>query len=317
VAEPGTQRRAVIDVGTNSVKLLVADVAADGVTPVHEASEQTRLGRGFYETHELQPGPVAATAEAVARYAAEARALGAPSCRVLATSAAREARNAGALLAAIRTAAGLETEVISGGQEAAWGFRGVASEPALQDRRLLVLDVGGGSTEFILGRRAEVWFRASHPLGGVRLLERLPPGDPPAPAELARVRAGLADFLAAHVTPALGAAFRANGAPETVVGVGGTPALLAHVRAGRADFDRALVEGAEFGRAEFQALVERLWALPLARRRALPGLPPERADVILMGAAIFEAVLTAFDLPALRASTRGLRFGALLEPAAA
>src|SRR5271163_2103881 len=115
-----TVRRAVIDVGTNSIKLLVADVRGHDVQPVLEESRQTRLGKDFYETHRLQPEAIARTAEAVTRLAGQARAQQAATIRVIATSAARDAKNPGDLTATIRTACGLTTEIISGEQEAEW-----------------------------------------------------------------------------------------------------------------------------------------------------------------------------------------------------
>ena len=185
-------RRAVIDVGTNSVKVLLADVEDEVVRPVWETSVQTRLGHGFYEARVLQPGPVAATAVAVANFARDASARGAESVRVVATSAARDAVNGAELVRAIRHASGLSTEVISGDTEALWAFAGVATHPSHQGVRLLVLDVGGGSTEFILGERsrglpAHVVYHGSFPVGSVRLREAFPPADPPARGELAQI----------------------------------------------------------------------------------------------------------------------------------
>jgi exopolyphosphatase/guanosine-5'-triphosphate,3'-diphosphate pyrophosphatase len=291
-------RRAVIDVGTNSVKVLVGDISPDGeVTPVVETSEQTRLGRGFYETHRLQPGPLAATAAAVERFAHMARKVGATSLRMIATSAARDAENRGELLASLESAAGVRVEVISGDTEADWAFAGVCSAPGLAHSRLLVLDVGGGSFQ----------------LGSVRLFEQLQPGDAPTAADLARARSELAAFLRREVTPALAPALEMD-RPEQVFGVGGSTSILALIKAGVPVFDRELVEQTRFARGELSALVERLWSLPLAERRQLPGLPPERADVILIGAAIYEAVLLVFGFPELRVSTRGLRFAALVQP---
>jgi len=144
-------RRAVIDVGTNSIKLLVADIAGGVVEPVLEMSEQTRLGAGFFETRQLQPQAIAQTARAVASFAAKARELRAVSTRVIATSAARDAVNPGELTSAIESAAALKVEIISGEQEADLAFQGVNTDPELAQHPLLLLDVGGGSTEFILG----------------------------------------------------------------------------------------------------------------------------------------------------------------------
>src|SRR5437762_12061285 len=122
-------RRAVIDVGTNSIKLLVADVAGHEVRPLLEESKQTRLGRGFYETHRLQPEAIATTAKAVAKFAEMARERRAASIRVIATSAARDAENPSELTSAIEQVAGLKVEIISGDQEADWVFKGVTTDP--------------------------------------------------------------------------------------------------------------------------------------------------------------------------------------------
>ena len=307
-------RRAVIDVGTNSVKLLVADVDGAAVQPVFEQSHQTRLGHGFYETHQLQPDAITRTAEAVAHYAATARELGADRLRVIATSAARDAKNPADLVAAIQQAAALPLEIISGDQEADWAFQGVLTNPALVDSPLLLLDVGGGSAEFILGNGGQNHFRHSFPLGSVRLLEKFPPADPPAPEELPRCRAWLQDFLGREVAPLLLPALRRETTAESVhfVGTGGTASILGAMEAGLTQFDRDRIEAARLSRDRLRNRVEELWRLPLERRREIPGLPANRADVILMGAAIYEAIMTQFDLPELRLSTRGLRFGAVL-----
>src|SRR5581483_1703046 len=163
-------RRAVIDVGTNSVKLLVADVSGQDVRPVWEDSKQTRLGSGFYETHRLQPGPIASTARAVALFAGLARECKAVAIRVVATSAARDAVNVADLVSAIEGESGLKVEIISGEQEAEWVFHGATTDPELARQPLLLLDVGGGSTEFIVGQGEHKHFRHSFPLGTVRLM---------------------------------------------------------------------------------------------------------------------------------------------------
>src|SRR4051812_15330984 len=142
--------RAVIDVGTNSVKLLVAEIRGTQINPILEESEQTRLGQGFYETHRLRRENIENTAVAVAQFAGLAKHWGAGSVTVFATSAARDAENSKELIDAIKRASALDLRVISGDQEANWVFRGVTTDPAFRARNLLVMDVGGGSTEFIL-----------------------------------------------------------------------------------------------------------------------------------------------------------------------
>lgn len=308
-----SRRSAVIDVGTNSVKVLLADVFGSTVEPVWETSEQTRLGAGFYDDHRLRAGSIAATADAVARFTREARKRGAETVRVLATSAAREAVNAAELLSAIRTASGLETEVIAGDMEAEMGFRGVTSHPLLKVGRTLVLDVGGGSTEFMFGVGGRLVFRHSFPMGSVRLFEKLRPSDHPGDRGLNEVEKWLHAWLELEVAPPLQPLFAGEGNPERAVGIGGTISILALIHHGQREFDRDLIERTLFQAEEFHALTRRLWSLPLSERRILPGLPPERADVILTGAAIYSAVLTLFRIPRLVASTRGLRFAALME----
>lgn len=329
---PRSERRAVIDIGTNSVKLLVADVSADTVEPVWEGSEQTRLGRGFYDDHRLRPEAIADTAKAVAGFAATARAQGAAHLRVIATSAARDAVNAGELLAAVEAASGVAAEVISGEQEADWAFQGVLTDDSLGSQPVLILDVGGGSTEFILGHAGRTLFRDSFKLGSVRLLEAARLSDPPAPAELSASRAQLRAFLDREVRPRLAphlAALNLNRSAEhrsagtvepsnaeqcsalQLVGTGGTTSILARLELQLPNYDRDRIETVRFAADRLRWHVERLWSLPLATRRELPGLPPKRADVILFGAVIFEAVMEAFAIAELRVSTRGLRFAAV------
>jgi exopolyphosphatase/guanosine-5'-triphosphate,3'-diphosphate pyrophosphatase len=312
------KRRAVIDVGTNSVKLLVADVGAASVRPVWEESEQTRLGAGFYDSHCLQPRAIAQTAEAVATFARAARTHGAAHVRVIGTSAARDAVNAAELCAAIARAAGLTMEIISGAQEAEWAFRGVTTDPVLAARPLLIMDVGGGSTEFILGHRGAMHFRHSFPLGSVRLLERLKIFDPPSAEDWRRCREEISATLEREVLPLLMPHLTGEFAENlTLVGTGGATTILARIHGGMTDFNRERIERIGLSFAEVRQHREGLWSLPIAARRQVPGLPPNRADVILYGAAIYESVMNSLHLDALRISTRGLRFAAVLPDAPA
>jgi exopolyphosphatase/guanosine-5'-triphosphate,3'-diphosphate pyrophosphatase len=309
-------RRAVIDIGTNSIKVLVGEVSEGLVVPLEESSEQTRLGAGFYETQELQPVSIARTAEAVARFVALSRDAGAEAIRVIATSAVRDARNADELIQAVRRSSGLRVEVISGDQEAEWVFRGVTSDPTLHGRQLLILDVGGGSTEFILGDQGHHRFRQSFPLGSVRLLEMLRPGDPPSILDLAGCRDWLRTFFGREIGPAMEATLnRATSEGVTLVGTGGTTTILARMEHQMTDFDRTRLEGTRLTQRQILEYMVHLWSMPLVRRKKIVGLPPNRADVIIMGIAIYEAVMEHFGLGEVYVSTRGLRFGALLDVA--
>ncbi|MSU57918.1 MAG: Ppx/GppA family phosphatase [Pedosphaera sp.] len=315
---PRKRRRAVIDIGTNSVKLLVAEVNGHVVRPLCEDSKQTRLGRGFYSTRKLQREPIAKTAAAVAQFARTAREWKARSIHVFATSAARDAKNSRALLKAVKRASGLEVEIISGEQEADWVFQGVTTDARLKRHPLLLLDVGGGSTEFILGHGDHKHFRHSFPLGTVRLLEKFPVSDPPKPAELAALRKWLRDFLRTHVHPRLGPELRSERKLDPqhgvvqLVGTGGTTSILARMEAKMEGFDRQRIERKRLTLARVRAHVKKLWRLPLAARQKIVGLPRKRADVILPGALIYETVMAELGFKQLRVSTRGLRFAAVM-----
>jgi len=312
-------RRAVIDVGTNSIKLLVADVSGREVRPVHEESRQTRLGQGFYETRRLQPEAIAHTAAAVWEFAEIAREKNAGSIRVIATSAARDAVNPGDLTTAIQRAAGLKVEIISGEQEAEWVFQGVNTDAELARQPLLLLDVGGGSTEFIFGHGARQHFAHSFPLGTVRLLEKFPHSDPPTPGEFAACRDWVKNFLQQEVRPQLEPALRhevksGSGTGQTrLVGTGGTTSILARIEKKLDRFDRERIESTILSRDQVSACRKQLWGVPLARRKEITGLPRLRADVILTGVVIYEAVMEEFDFKQLRVSTRGLRFAAVMD----
>ncbi|HEX4263600.1 MAG TPA: Ppx/GppA family phosphatase [Verrucomicrobiae bacterium] len=311
--------RAVIDVGTNSVKLLVAEIRGRDVRPILEDSKQTRLGHGFYETHRLQAEPIEKTAKAVTAFAAKARELKAESIRVVATSAARDAINPQDLVSAIEVASGLKVEIISGETEAEWAFHGVTTDPALATRPLLLLDVGGGSTEFILGQGDYKHFRESFPLGTVRLMEKVPHSDPPRREELTECRIWLKTFFETEVQPKLapkmnwgGEIYSANTGLQ-LVGTGGTASILARMELKAEDYNREAIEATRLSLERVRWHVRNLWSRAFAEREKIIGLPPKRADVILTGAAIYEAVMEQFGFAELRVSTRGLRFAALMD----
>jgi exopolyphosphatase/guanosine-5'-triphosphate,3'-diphosphate pyrophosphatase len=306
-------RRAVIDVGTNSIKLLVADVRGHEVQPVHEESRQTRLGKGFYQTRRLQPEPIACTAEAVWDFAQTARDRGASSIRVVATSAARDALNPTDLTNAIERAAALKTEIISGEAEAEYAFRGVTSDPALADKPLLLLDVGGGSTEFIVGHGGHKTFASSFPLGTVRLIENFPHGDPPTKAEFTACQKWVKDFLKNEVRPKLYPALSAAPGNTTLVGTGGTTSILARVFKRLDRFDRDRIDRTILDYDQIVACRKQLWSLPLSERKEIPGLPKLRADVILTGVLIYELIMAEFCFDQVRVSTRGLRFAVVMN----
>lgn len=314
MTEPAKSIRAVVDIGTNSVKLLVAEISDKGVTPLHEASEQTRLGRGLYESGILAPEALSDTAKVLEDFAAEADRRNANSIRVVATSAARDAKNGNELAVVVKQTTRSELEIISGDQEADWVYRGVSSQPGLPDKPLLVSDVGGGSTELILGSEGTCRFARSFKLGTVRQLEHTKLSDPPGLIELSNSLESIGSFLRQEALPKTNQALAEINIPiDTMIGVGGTTTFLARIHLATEEFDREQIEATRFTRGELRSLTERLWQLNLEERRQLPGLPPNRADVILFGAAIYVSLMTELKLQHLATSTRGVRFGALLK----
>ena len=310
-------RRAVIDVGTNSIKLLVADVSGRDVQPVHEESRQTRLGKGFYGAQQLQVDAIARTAEAVAEFAKTARENKAASICVIATSAVRDAVNSDDLTSAIERASGLKVEIISGEREAELAFQGVTTSLELAQTPLLLLDVGGGSTQFILGRGEHKHFAHSFPLGTVRLMEKFPHSDPPTHGEFTACHDWIKSLLKSEIRPELESALRREAGSQfgeiQLVGTGGTTSILARMESKLDRYDRVRIEATRLGLEQVKARRKNLWSLPLAERKEVVGLPKLHADVILTGVLIYEAVMEEFGFAQLRVSTRGLRFAAVMD----
>lgn len=303
--------RAVIDIGTNSVKLLVAEVSGGRVDPLYEGSEQTRLGAGFYESHRLSQEAIGKTAEAVRAFVENAQRFGPVTLHIIATSAARDAVNQTDLVDAIRDATAKDVAVISGAQEADWAFAGVASDPQLAKQPLMVMDIGGGSTEFVVGSKGERKAGRSFQIGSVRLLEKFSPADPPTSGEREKCLAWLRGFFTDEVQPFLKQHLGAE--RPTLVLTGGTASILARVKWKLLHYDRERIEGTVLQASELTQQTVELWSLPLEQRKRLSGMPASRADVIIMGAAILEAAMEALAFAEARISTRGLRYGALLH----
>jgi len=303
------ERVAAIDVGTNTVLLTVAERRGAALEPVVERAEITRLGRGVDRSGRLDPAAIAATVEVLARFAGEARALGATRIACVATSACRDASNGDEFFAAARSSAGIVPEVISGSEEARLVHRSAWSDFGSPGRPLAVLDVGGGSTELTWGTGPDPSGRRSFQIGAVRLAERIPAADPPSEAELAAMRAAARAALAeVREIQAAGALSGAR-----LVGIAGTVTTLAAVSQALAVYDAARVHGSELHRDSLEALVGRLAALPVADRARVPGMEPKRADVIVAGAVV---VLEAMDLGGfsrLIVSDRGVRWGLLRD----
>ena len=288
-------RVAVVDLGTNSTRLLVADVDDGRVEEVSRRTEITRLGEGVDERRKLLPLPIARVRNVLAEYRRELAAQGAERVLAIGTSAVRDAENGEAFLGEVEWSYGFKSRLLSGEEEAELTRRGVANGRELRDGTL-VLDIGGGSTELITAAS-----RKSLDIGSVRLTERFLRSDPPTRDELDACAGAVRTVL-----PALG--------PDSAIGVAGTITTLAALELGR--YDPEEIHGYRLSRKGVEAQLERLASLPLAERRELPGLEPERAPVIVAGAVIVDEVLRRYGLDELEVSERDLLHGAALEAAA-
>ncbi len=301
-------RLAAIDIGTNSTKMTVADVSDTGqLSVVSELSEVTRLGEGVDAARRLGDVPKSRTLNAVARFADDARAVGAETVLAAGTSALRDAANGPEFLTEIKDRTGVAVEIITGDREARLAYAAVRSDASLQiptESSLLVFDIGGGSTELILGDAAGVGRYKSLDIGAVRLFERFLSSDPPAPSELDAARAFASDSFATFPLP---------DAPLLVAGIGGTALNIAAVTQGITQPDADTTHGATLSAAAVSSALARFASVPLEQRRAIPGLDRKRADVIVAGAIILDTLLTYFRADHFLLSARGLRYGLLAD----
>jgi exopolyphosphatase / guanosine-5'-triphosphate,3'-diphosphate pyrophosphatase len=299
-------RLAAVDVGTNSTRLLVADVADGAITTEH-AREMviTRLGKGVDRTGRFDPAALRRTLEVLATYAGTCRRLGVEQRRLVATSATRDAADRQAFLDGVRDLLGVEAEVLTGQAEAAAAYRGATSDlPG--DQPTLVVDLGGGSTELILGSGPDAEATVSLDIGCVRLFERHLHTDPPAGEEVAALRADVAAHLARAgevLDPA-----RA----ERVVGVAGTVTTVTAIALGLQAYDRRRIHLAALGAPDIAATAEKLAAMTIAERAALPVMAKGREDVIAAGALLLDELVQAFRVRRLIASETDILDGVLL-----
>jgi exopolyphosphatase / guanosine-5'-triphosphate,3'-diphosphate pyrophosphatase len=305
-------RLATIDLGTNTVRLLVADVIGRGRWRVVEADQRvTRLGEGLAATGRLSEAPAARTAATVKEYAERARGRGAERLAIVATSAVREAANGREFTAALERATGESVDVVSGEREAALTLAGVLGglgDVPGADGDTIVFDIGGGSTEYIRAHARTAVAAVSLRLGVVDLAERHPF---PGPVEPPRYRA-LRDEIAARLAAEVPTSIRQTRVAR-LVGTAGTATTLAALDLGLTHYDPARVQGHTLSRRAIEGQLARLGALTVGERAALPCLEPGRADLIVPGAAIVLATLDLFGVDTMVVSDWGLREGILIS----
>jgi exopolyphosphatase/guanosine-5'-triphosphate,3'-diphosphate pyrophosphatase len=297
-------RAATVDIGTNTTLLLVAEGSGPAdVQVLADRAEITRLGRGIGGDGRLGAEGIQRTLGVLREYGALCRKLGAP-VAAIGTEALRRAPNAAEFLAPASEALGVPVEVIGGDREAALSHRATATSfPEAAAGTMVVIDIGGGSTEVIRSEGGNVSYRRSLPLGSVRLTERHVRNDPATPGEAAAVAA---EVRAALTGVPLGGA-------GALVGVAGTVTSLAAMAQSLASYDPALVHGYHLTVDTLEQQVKILASSTQPQRERLPGLDPRRADVILAGAIILLEIARQAGLPHVLVSDRGIRWGLLYE----
>jgi exopolyphosphatase / guanosine-5'-triphosphate,3'-diphosphate pyrophosphatase len=303
-------RVAVVDMGTNSTRLLVADVGDREVTEVERESRVTGLGRGVDTSGQLATDAIDDVCGAVGDYIRRYKELGAESVTAIATSAVRDADNSSAFVAELRERFALDSRILSGREEAWLTYRGASfGRPSAAGS--LVVDIGGGSTELIVGSEDELGFFASLQAGTVRQTERHLTQDPADPAELEELAVELRGLIDAELSG------QALVSADHGIAVAGTPTSLAAIDLELDPYDAEAVHGHVLGLPAIQRMCSELASMTLESRLAVTGLHPGRAPTIVAGVVILIGVMRAFGLSEVEVSEHDILYGAALEAAAA
>jgi exopolyphosphatase/guanosine-5'-triphosphate,3'-diphosphate pyrophosphatase len=297
-------RYAVFDLGSNSIKFVVAETRSGRVRVLHEQSISTRLAEHLIDTCELRPEAIARTLDALRELRAQATEMGVEHFRAVATSAVRDSRNRRVFLKAAKEVLGFPVRLLSGDEEAETIFAGVTADPHWHGKDLFILDVGGGSAEWVQGHHGKKEKRISLPLGAVRLRERFLHEYPVAHdtgALLVETVRGQISHPLAHYS--LGA--------RRLVGTGGTITCLAAIEKELVDFDPRKIDHTSLTIEQVRNLMHRFCGLTLEQLKKLPGLPPKRIDLIIPGTAVVLATMEFLGAKRIYVSVRGLRYGVL------
>ena len=295
-------RKAIIDIGSNSIKFFVGELASDKtIRTVLDTSDIARLGEGLDATGKISDEAMGRNMAAVTAFAEKAKELGADQIVYVGTMALRKAANSDIFVKKVKEACGVDVNIIPGEEEARLSYLAILSGlPLDKDADLVVFDTGGGSTEFIYGKGNEMIKRFSVNLGAVRITEKYLKADPVTPEE---VKAAIAqidkEFAEAGVT----------GRPKLVVGIGGAVTTMGAVKHKMAKYDPAVIQGSKLLKKDVEDQIAEYSKRTVEQRKELPGLHPKRADVILAGACIIKVILDRLGADELTISDRGLRHG--------
>lgn len=283
---------AVIDMGSNSIRLMIAEVAAGQLGQVEKHLEMTRLGAGVNETHQLSEQSMDDTVKAIMKFREMAESANAKLLGAFATSAVRDAANGQAFGKRVLEATGVEVNIISGAEEAELGFKGVCKglDKGLAKERFVIIDIGGGSTELIVGEGEQILYRKSFNVGVVRMTGKHITTDPIVSSEADRLAQDVKDILEEGIE-----AVRAL-SPSVAIGIGGTATTFGTLDLQMTVYDRDRIHNTFVGLGSLEKTVDHLEKLSVEEKRQLPGLMPKRADVIYAGGVILKHLLSTITL---------------------
>jgi len=305
-----SHRVAVVDIGSNSTRLLIAAVGDGRVTEIERQSRVTRLGRGVDLSGQLSAEAIEAACEAIADYVAICREAGVETIEAIATSAVRDASNGSAFIAELRERFALSARVLDGDEEAQLTYLGATCEH-IPVEPTLVIDIGGGSTELIVGSGEEISFHASLQAGVVRHSERHIATDPPSTTELEALASDVRALIEGAIANQPGTAANAG------IAVAGTPTSLASIEIGLEPYDPKQVHGHTLALASIQRQLSKLASAPLSKRAEIVGLHPDRAPNIVTGVVILVEAMRAFGLESIEVSEHDILYGTAISAVSA
>ena len=298
------ERVASIDIGTNTILLLIAEVSNGVLKPLLEKETIVRLGEGVQKNGTLLEGAMERGVQTLTQYLRDCQEMGVQRIFAAGTSALREAKNAGDFLRKVEQKLNFPIEIISGEEEAQLSFLAVTRDLGTPEKPTLVVDVGGGSTEFVFGKGNQIGHWVSLPVGSVRFTEQFLRSDPVEEKEWERLEKEITSRLSGIPQPQR---------PFTMVAVGGTATTLASVEQGLKQFDYEKIHHFVLKRENLKKQLDLYRSRTLKERRKIPGLFPARADVILAGGAILYFAMEKLEVPSVLISCHGVRYGLIYK----
>ena len=294
-------RKAIIDVGSNSIKFFLGELGSDGIIQtVMDENDIARLGEGLRETGVINTQAMERNNEAIKNFVQKARANGAEEIFCVGTMALRNAKNTDDFIKLVKETSGVTLSVISGEEEARLSYLAVLSGLPLQDGKLAIFDTGGGSTEFVFGEGSTVSKRFSVDLGSIRITEKHFQADPVSKQDVSAAIAEIDNIFGEN---------EVCGNVTVLVGMGGTVTSMGAVKHKMAKYDPDVIQGSTLTLADVEAQIEAYSSKTIEERKEIVGLQPKRADVILAGACILKVIMSRLGVDKLTISDRGLRHG--------